>query len=245
MTAGDLKTRLFKRLGEDSSAPTYYTNSEVLNALNAAERLFCLITLCLESTAVLTLSAGVAWYLPLSTLSNWLLPLRMRITGGAKLEPARLEELDALSLTWEETAGTPSRYCSLGWNLLAFYKQPASGGTTIDVTYARGPAAMTTDASTPEIPEEYQPCLVECAIPFLRIKEGGQEFTKSLYHFDSFLKDAAKMALFVRARNLSQRYDKLPFELESFDRSKLLKLAMKQQKPAALDIPQAAETSGG
>jgi hypothetical protein len=40
----------------------------------------------------------------------------------------------------------------------------------------------------------------------------------------AFLDGAKHYAAYVRARNLGSRYDKVPFELENFDASQLLKL---------------------
>jgi hypothetical protein len=239
-----MTTRLLTRVGEDASNPVYYDASEALTALNQAQRLFAFLTLCLETTGSMSLTAGTAWYTMLDTFSDWLLPLRIRVTGGGKVLPARVQELNALSTTWQAAAGTPERYCALGFELMAIYKQPGSGGTSLDVTYARSPAVMTS-ASTPEAPEEAHAALIDGAIPLMRAKEGAQELGKSLPFFDRFLQECQKHANFVRARNLAQRYDRQPFELQRFDKSKLIALAMKPAKPAALAIPQTERETNG
>lgn len=238
MTVSQLKARIYKRLDETPqslSGTGFYTDSEVLTAINAAQRLFVLLTLCLESTGSLSLDAGTCWYLPMSTFSNWLLPLRVRVNGGGKVHPARLDELDALSSSWQATAGTPERYCSLGFNLLAIYKQPSSSGTSLDVTYARCPSVLASTADEPEIPAEHHPCLIPCSIVLLRAKEGGQEFTKVIPMLDEFLSSAKKMSEFVRSRNRAAGYDVEPFELKRWDASRLAKVVER----AARAIPRA------
>ena len=118
----------------------------------------------------------------------------------------------------------PQRYNHAGDDFLSLYQQPAATGTTLQVTYARAPLALAADTDVPEVPAEYHPKLVDYAIYRMRQAEGAQEFEKALKYFDSFLDGAQHYGAYVRSRNLGSRYDKVPFELESFDRSGLLKL---------------------
>lgn len=222
MTAGQLATQILGDLGESAVSPTFYTFPEVLGAINEAQRLFCLLTLCLERTVTLELSANTTFYSVLTLYTDWIVPLRLRIAGGAKLAPGRLTDFDAISETWQADRGTPERYACSGFDLLALYKAPAAIGTTLSITYARSPVEMATAGETPEIPEEYHPDLAHYAIPRLRAKEGGQEFQKVAPRLGTFIEAAQKMAAFVRARNKAQRYDRVPVELKRFDISKLL-----------------------
>lgn len=233
MTVAEMQARILKRLDE-LGTPVYYTGgiaAEILNVINEAQRMFALLTLCLETSGSIPLSAGVRFYLPLSHLADWLVPLRVSVTGGAKLTPVRLADLDARDSGWLASSGAPERYSTLGWNLMILDRAPTSGSLT--ATYARCPAVLGA-LDTPVIPVEYHPSLVDYAIPRLRAKEGGQEFQKTLNHFDRFLKDAAKLASYVRARNLAHRYDRLPPEERMFDRSKWIKFLQRPLTPAAL-----------
>ena len=223
MTLAQLRTRTLQRLDEDTTSPVYWSAQEIHAALNEAQRVFVFLTLCLEKTGTLALSAATTFYHLRSTFSDFLLPLRVRVAStGAKVHPARLQELDALDSTWPSSAGTPVRYACLGFDFFAVYKQPAAPGTSLDVTYAHTPATLAADGDTPEIPTEHHLTLIDYAIPRLRAKEGGQEFVKTLPLFGQFLDAASKMAAYVRARSLEARYDRLPFELSSYDRSRLI-----------------------
>ena len=219
MTVAELQARTLARL-DDSGV--YYPANEVLWAIEEGQRVFALLTLCLERTASLTLAGGTVFYRMLTQYTDWLLPLRVRVGGlyGGKVAPARLADLDARSLTWQAEEGTPARYAHLGFDFLALHPHPAGAGTSLDVTYARCPAAMNAN-STLEIPEEYHADLIDYAIPALRAKEGGQEFQSSLKYLERFLEGAQKMGDYVRARNVAAGYDRGPFELKAFDRSKL------------------------
>ncbi len=97
-------------------------------------------------------------------------------------------------------------------------------GTNLSVTYARGPAKLVNDADIPETPAEYHPRYVDYAIYRMRQVEGAQEFAKALPLLGTFLDAAQHYGSYVRARNLGSRYDMVPFELQAFDRSKLLRL---------------------
>ncbi len=158
----------------------------------------------------------------LTTYPDWILPLRIRVTGGAKLAPCTLAQLAALNRSWRKTTGVPERYSANGFDLLSLYKQPTSA-TSLDITYARSAVALVNSSDVPEIPTEHHPALIDGAIPILRAKEGGQEWQKVLPNWDRFLAAAKKMGDYVRARNQERGYDRMPMELARFDSSSLLK----------------------
>ncbi|HLG99831.1 MAG TPA: hypothetical protein VKX49_26210 [Bryobacteraceae bacterium] len=229
-----MQTRLLDRLGENTANPLYYTAADAVAWLNATQRIFVLMTLCLETTGVMTFTAGTAFYSLLNTFSDLLLPLRIRLASGggaevsgAKLSPARLSDLAALDNSWSLSPGPVTRYSLLGFDLLAIYQQP-TGTIQADVTYARCPTTMALSMAVPEIPEEFHPVLIDGAIPLMRCREGGQELHKVMPLWDRFLDAAQKLGDYVRARNKEQGYDHLPIELKRFDRSTLLMESARQ-----------------
>jgi len=231
MTAAEIETRTLKRLDDDGEKPIFWGGNEFLAALNEAQRFFVLLTLCLEKTATLALEAGTAFYRVGAVYRDWIVPVRVALAGsGVKVRPATLGELDAENPNWQHIPGTPARYACLGFDLVAVTPQPAGSGTSLDVTYACAPTRMTPGTDIPEIPEEYHASLIDYAIPRLRMKEGAQEFAKTLPLFKRFLGDATKFGAYVRRRNLGRGYDKLPIELERFDASKLFRMAMQKEK---------------
>ncbi len=232
MTLAELQTRTLQRIGETSDAGTYYTAEEVRVALNEGQRLFAFLTLCLETTGSLPLTANAAWYRPLETFNDWIVPLRIRNggSGGAKLEPYRLEKLDALSANWQSESGTPRSYACVGPNLLALHPQPSAGGGTFAITYARSPIHLVGQGQTPDIPEEYHHDLIRYALPRLRSKEGAEEWRKNAPDLAQFWQSAKKLTTYVRARNLASRYDQLPPEEQFFDGSRLMDIMTRRPK---------------
>src|SRR3990167_1369569 len=174
MTVGTALTRLRQRLDEDTSAPVFYTRSESLAALNTAQRFFCFITLVLQKQVSFSLTANVWFYHMLTTYSDWLAPLEVRVSTGAKVAPASIQDFGAANLSWRAATGTPTGYAHLGFDFLALNQHPSGSGTTLSITYAYSPAALVTDASSFAIPEERQAALIDLAIVLLRAKEGGQ-----------------------------------------------------------------------
>jgi hypothetical protein len=231
MQLQELQARMTQRLDEAASGPTYYPASELTAALNEGQRFFCLLTLALEATKAWTVpsysvNGNSAFYhmLGQSGFADWIVPLRISTTTGAKVRPARVAEIAATDAKWWARPGSPSRYVSLGADLVGLYGQPATS-ITLNVTYARAPVAMANATDAPEIPEPYHPALIDYGINRVRQSEGAQEFQKTLAGLDLFFAAADRYAEYVRARNKGSGYDKLPFELASYDRSQLLNLS--------------------
>lgn len=226
MELSDLQSRVLDRVGEIAGAAPgnqFYQPNEATNALNSAQRLMVLLTLCLETTAEFDLEAETAFYSMLTVFPDWLLPLRMRLNVAGKLKPGRLSDFAALDSAWSTTLGQPDRYALLGFDFLAVYKVPyADMEMTVSCTYAQCPAVLVNATDVPQVPEEYQPALIDGAIPLLRIKEGAGELEKTMPNWNRFLDACQKLGDYVRARNKEQGYDYLPVELARFDRSKLL-----------------------
>jgi hypothetical protein len=222
MQASDMVRRVLERL--DQPGGGYYTTGEALAAINEGIRFFTLLTLGLEAEVTFPLNANTAFYHMQSSIADWLLPLRVRLAGGPFLRPARIEELDCLDAGWQSSAGTPSRYLALGFDFFGVYQQPADNSQSLRITYARSPLPLAADADVPEYPEDLHPAFVDYAVYRLRFREGGQEFQKMLPYLGRFMDEAKRYGAYIRARNIAGRYDKLPFELERVDLSKLLKL---------------------
>lgn len=219
MTVAELKAQIAADIDEDLGAPVYYSAAEQLAALNEAQNLFCLLTLCLETTAPITFQAGKSRYRIRGYLNDFLLPLKVTV-AGKRLKTARIDDLDALSDSWEATPGAPERYAQLGFSHLAVTPQPveATAGT---ITYARAPQPLVDDSSEAEIPEDQQNALADYAYCYLRVKDGGAEAMQQCGdRLNRFLASCQKLAQYVRARAQAGKYDRKPAEISLIDVSK-------------------------
>jgi len=228
MNLQELLDQTTNRLDELKEAPAYYSPEEITRALDRAQRFFCAATHGLERIANFTLSSATAFYSvlshPTTPLTDYLVPLRVTV-NGVRLRPRTLHDLAGENDAWSNTPGTPTMYQAKGCDFFAVSPQP-TGTTTAVITYAALPAALDLTqptVSTPEIPAEYHPSLPDGAIFFLKIKEGGQEFLNTLPGLDRFLDDTQQYGEYTTARSLAQQYDAMPYDLASFDRSRLMK----------------------
>jgi hypothetical protein len=198
--------------GVPASDDLYNLTAEMLASINEGQQQFALLTLCLETSGTVALTSGTCFYSIRDSLTGYLVPLRMAI-AGARLEPARMTDLDARYYDWAATSGTPARYMQAGMNLLAIVPQQ-TGSATLTVLYAKEPAVLTTGTDTPEIPAEYHPALVKYALYYLLQKRGGQYLSLALEKWEEFLEAAAQCAEFIRTRYRARQYDTLPAEIK-------------------------------
>lgn len=221
MTAGELTSRMLELAGEDSASPVYYTEDTAKAALNEAQRLFALLTLCYEVTVQLPLAKESPWTSVRTAYPNIMVPLWVGI-GGRKLRPRSLRELDALDEDWQSTTGTAEAYCFLGaTEILSVYKQPVDD-STLTIVGASVPPQLIADSDEPVVPVEYHNALVDYGVVRLRAMEGGNELLSEAWRLDRFLDAVAAQGNYTRGRSRSKRYDVRPFEMERFDRAAFL-----------------------
>jgi hypothetical protein len=232
---------VLERLGDDPTlddTANHYPLGVVLFAINVAQRLFVLNTLCLETTAAFTLAGdGRPTYKILAQYADYVLPLRVAVSGGGKVKPSSIAELAALTRTWASTSGTPIRYAVTGFDLLSIFRQPTST-TALDFTYARGPARITAAADVPEIPASYHSNLADAAIVLCRLIEGAQELQEVLPLWQRYKDSIAQCADQVRARNQAQGYDHAPSEIKRYDLTNMVRIMKAATRKAA-------QTNGG
>ena len=233
MTAAEISARILTGTDDDATSPGAVAAlgvvpPEVLSAINEGQELFALLTLCLETTASMTLVASTTFSTIRSSFPYFLCPLRLMIAGD-RVRPATLAELDSLDESWQSTPGTPTRYVTLGFNFYAVTPQPVND-TTASLTYARSPVQLVGDAF-PEIPEQYHPSLVKFGRYRLKLKEGAQGLERGMVALNEFLDDTTAYGNYVRSKSRAARYDTLPFELKLFDRSRLIQKLNKEKRP--------------
>lgn len=222
MTVAEISSRIITRIDDDPVTPISVSAAEVLAAINEGQELAALLTLCLEKTVDFPLAA--TFYQQRSTLTDFLVPLRITV-AGVRLRPSTLAELDAMNPAWQATAGTASRYATLGCNLLAVTPQQT---VTARMTYAYSPAQLLA-GDTPAIPAANHPALINYGVYKCRLKEGAQQLARGLHNLNEYLDDMQSLGEYVRARSAAARFDVLPLELKLFDRSKLIDDILKRQ----------------
>lgn len=231
MTASEISSRILTRIDDSASQSVAADQNggavppEILAAINEGQELAVFLTLCLESTATFTLTAGQPFYSIRAQLADYMVPLRI-VGAGGRVRPATLTELDALNGAWQATNDDPERYVALGFNFLVI--TPQSSGT-VQFTYARSPLQMVAD-DFPEIPETYHRCLIDYGLYRVKLKEGAQSLERAMVHLNRFLDEMTGLGNYVRARSKASQYDVTPFELQLFDRSRLVESIVKEKR---------------
>ncbi len=225
-----MTTSVSARLNEAAGA-VFYPVEEIHRAILESQRLFALLTLSLQSTAAWSVPAATTFFSMTTIFSDWIVPLRLQTAAGAKVRTARLETLAALDPLWPSSPGAPTRYAIAGVDLLALYKQPATAGTVLSVTYARAPVALAADGDISEFPSEYHPEFISYAIYRCRQAEGADALASALPLLTSYLAAANSYAAAIRTRNKGSGFDRLPIELSEADISKLVGTAKTGRKP--------------
>jgi hypothetical protein len=219
VTAAEIGARALKRIDDDAShGAGSMLAGEIIAAINEGCELAAWLTLCLETTLPIILPAATSVVQLRALVGDFLVPLKLEV-AGTRLRPSTLAGLDASNSQWLGAAGTPTRYSTLGFNLLFLDSQPAFD-TGATLTYARTPVQLVGD-SWPELPEVYHPALIDYVVYRVRIKEGAQGLQRGVSALNRFLDDMTKFGDFVRARSRAARLDIEPFELHLFDRSRL------------------------
>ena len=222
MTTTAISALVTARLNEGASGPTFFPPSEILAAINEGQRLWCLLTLCLEKQAPLTVPANTTFLHLIPIVPDYLSPLRLTDSTGAKIRPVTFGELWSLDAAWPATVGPPTRYVAAGADLVAIYGR-SSSSVTVGLQYAAAPALLTgAPGETPSIPGEYHQELTGYGIYRMRQVEGGQEFAQTLPLLDHYLQAAQEYGDYIRARNVGAGYDSFAFGVAAYDRSSLV-----------------------
>ncbi len=207
MTLSEIEALALTRLGDNG---TYYPG--VVDAINEGQRLFCLISLCLETSETFNLKAAQALYNVLPTMPDFVLARRVYL-GGTQLRPASLAQLQALDPNWQSTLGNPARYAICGLDFLAVYPQSLNA-TQLTIVHVCPPVTLVNTTDVPQIRAASHWALASYAAWAVRQVEGGGEFAKFQKYFDEFMAEAQVVADIVRKRTRDSGLEvTMPFEL--------------------------------
>lgn len=140
------------------------------------------------------------------------------------IRPARVQDFAANNPAWLSLEDVPTHYALLGFDLLAINRAVPVAGLKLRVTMARAAADLILPGAVPEIPAAHHTALIDVALFLLRSAEGGFEFLETLFGLKRGMDEVKKLADFMRARSLAQRYDAQPPEMKYIDLSRLLRI---------------------
>lgn len=208
MTQAEMIDVVAKKLDEDRSATSrYFTDAQILHGLNLSTSFFAFLTLCFERSATLTFAANEPSLELLSTVPDFIAPLRLS-QDGRRLTQQGIHQIAAKDNAWLIYPDIPKVYCLIASNLIAVAPPPASATVAaVVVAYAAFPGANEFTA----IPAEDHDALTCGAASILRqLVIGGQFSEQAKGDFETFLVGIQRRAAAVSSRSKLNKYDTMP-----------------------------------
>ncbi len=181
MTIEDLVARVREDFLDDTKAPYFWSDANIITALSNAERelckrLFLLSDLTTVAICTIPVLSGTRSY---SLDSRVLRIERLKLSGVAQpLLRTTVEILDRDCPGWEDTTGVPEFYIlEAGANSIIFDKTPAAGYTA-SLTVKRLPLFTLQEKETSASPELQQldDELIHGALKYLYLKPDAETF---------------------------------------------------------------------
>jgi hypothetical protein len=187
MTLAELRTEVFRRLGESSSTPVFWTLADVDAALNEAYNEISDATeWCEKWVTVDLLHARPAYDLRTVTSDTVLrVGKAFNETTGRWLIPTCAKELDGGYRSWESTMGAAAKLLTHGLWWVSYYPLAGDDEGTVKQYYAALPEPMAVATDTPGFPETLHYGLVEHATADLWSQDA--EVDKALQAWQQYL----------------------------------------------------------
>ena len=236
MQLTELRSTLSRLLDEDG---VHRTPAVLDSSLNDGYQLASALSQGCERTVSFTYSVGTGGYcqyLP----RDFFIPVGVYATG-TRMEPIRIADLNMLTTSWINDAGsTPVYYWTLGalgqTPSLWLYPRPTVD-TRIRMTYAAIPDRLVNDANVPRIPQEYHYVLVQYAYAWELLKERGPLLANKAYReFTKFVQQVNELQSIVYRRAPDRDWQMIPWDLTAVQRK------MYSTEPAAQKDTQLSDT---
>jgi hypothetical protein len=166
MTFAQIKTDVFRRLRESSSAPVFWSETDVEAAINDAYMELSDQTEWNETSETVDLLSSRPYYDARTYLSPNVLTVgrAFNVTTNRWLEPTVPRDLDPYDARWERVTGQPQRIMVRGLFWFGYWPQVTSDTGTIQQFYTVLPDALDDDADEPGFPDTLHEALVEGAL---------------------------------------------------------------------------------
>lgn len=136
MTTQELVTNILRTLGEEPTAPVFWTRAEILGFIDDAQTEFVRHTGILVETTVLEVLAN-RWIYPLPT--NCIRPIRVLFDNKTDMRPLSAGELDLNDSDWETQTGTiPEWFYHYDQRNIYLTPRPDTSGDLITFTSEYG-----------------------------------------------------------------------------------------------------------
>lgn len=200
----EIKAEVFRRLEENSSAPVYFSESEVEDAINEGYEEISDASEWSETTSTINLLPGQVYYwLGHSSVKALTPTAAYNNQNDYWLQWTTVGDLDRSHSYWETSQGEPTQMFTRGLGWIGFWPIAESSGGTITLYHTTMPAALSAASDEPGFPQEFHFALVEYALYDLLAQEA--EVAKALQFWGRYKEKEAGLKRFVERRAKDRR----------------------------------------
>lgn len=153
MTRDEMRRRILQALNESTTAPVFWTLTEVDTIIDEAQEVLAEEALSLKRTFVVPRLPGVMIYFLAGLGEQIMTPTRIWLPDlHRRLGAVSLTDLDVRHEQWMTVTGDPWVWWPIDWRHFGIWPVPATGGGVMEVNCYVWPEPLVTDQSRPEFP---------------------------------------------------------------------------------------------
>ncbi len=200
MTFGALKTEVFRKLEESSSAPVFWTEADVEASLNEGLMEISDATEWRERHITVDLLSQRPYYDLRTLVTDTVLSVGPAFNTQTNrwLMPSRVVDVDRRDRRWERVIGAPERLIIRGLWWLGYWPRTNGDTGTMKQYFTALPEQLAADDDVPGFPETLHYGLVEYALSDLWAQDG--ETRKALAAWQAYLGYEASLQALVDGR---------------------------------------------
>jgi hypothetical protein len=195
----DLETHVLRLIGEDTSSPDVFTNTDagmaqIRNSLNDAIQELCMVSGSYRRTYHLGLLQNRQFYrlAPQNDYLGWI------VGAWDRSQKRRLERTDLMSISrkdpwWMKTTGPPLQYMQLGVNHIGIYMSPSTNGIVLELDCVMIPLAYADDAQPVKLRHNFQQAAIYLAVSEFYASRGDAK--RAQEYLNRYLETAGLMQL--------------------------------------------------
>lgn len=183
MTFAQIKADVFRRLRESSSAPVFWSEADVENAINEVYMELSDETEWNETFKTVDLLSSRPYYDARTYLDPNVLTVgrAFNVTTNRWLEPTVPRDLDPYDPRWERVTGQPQRVMVRGLFWFGYWPQVTSAIGSIQQFYTELPDPLDGDTDEPGFPDMLHEALVEGALFELFSQDAEPELAQAAW----------------------------------------------------------------
>jgi len=162
MTREEIRDKIWYFVGEDASAPAFYTKAMADQAIQEGLELIAEEIKTLRQQAILVTEPGRHWYTIYEVAENCMSPFRIWTDGtNQRLIPLTIDEVDDHYTTWlSVNSNQPQWWYPISFDTFGIWPGASEGGTILRIDYLAWPETLIDDTDEPVFQEIEQDLVI-------------------------------------------------------------------------------------